>query len=399
MSDHYGRYAKLSHEELYRQLKAGRPGQVDQLASSWHSLRDSVDHVSTRLGGDLNTLGRTWTSASGREYAQRIGLIASYSRDLSTNFGTMGQSLTNLAACLREAQKHAEDPARTDDNDKAISGAEKGALIGSTLGPAGTVAGGVIGGLFGHSQDEKEQQAAHQRMIKVVADLAGEYEANQATWPAVTLPPDGLPGHNGTQDGPGTSTYAASVSARVDSVHNPATVDDPGSAGGTVTGQHPGAFDQSGSMAGVAGVVAGSGLLSASALDFLQSHPVGGGPTGSAGWTGGAAGAGGGSNGSVIGADPESGNGRAAGNRGTGPAGAEEEASGRQGAGNAGTTERSAAGTGRNRSGTMTGRGSEDGDEADERLTWLIEDDMVWGPAEPPAPGVLAVRHEPAEPA
>jgi hypothetical protein len=51
---------------------------------------------------------------------------------------------------------------------------------------------------------------------------------------------------------------------------------------------------------------------------------------------------------------------------------------------------------GGNRS-ALVGRTDDIGDEADERLTWLVEDEMVWGGSDAPGPGALGVPQQPAE--
>ena len=48
------------------------------------------------------------------------------------------------------------------------------------------------------------------------------------------------------------------------------------------------------------------------------------------------------------------------------------------------------AGAGRN--GVLGGRGESDGEESDERLTWLTEDEMVWGDGGSAPPPVLGTN-------
>jgi hypothetical protein len=48
------------------------------------------------------------------------------------------------------------------------------------------------------------------------------------------------------------------------------------------------------------------------------------------------------------------------------------------------------AGAGRN--GVLGGRGESDGEESDERLTWLTEDEMVWGDGGSALPPVLGTN-------
>src|SRR5947207_4470227 len=133
---------------------------------------------------------------------------------MADEFDTLYQGLSQMPGPLRTAQKQAEDPAATDDNDNMI----KDAAIGFAIaGPAG----GVVGGLFGHDQDEEEKEKAPQRMVQLVANLAADYViARGGTWsPQAPVAPTDMPGDS-TRDG----RYTASGGPQVGS---------PGSVGGT----------------------------------------------------------------------------------------------------------------------------------------------------------------------
>ena len=120
MSD---RYASLSHEQLWQQLMAGKPEQVEGLASDWSSLRTTLDELSAKLDKDLERLRPSWTGTAGTEFQNRLDAIVEFSAVLATEAADIGQSLELLAGPLREAQQKAEDPAETDDHGRTLGGA------------------------------------------------------------------------------------------------------------------------------------------------------------------------------------------------------------------------------------------------------------------------------------
>jgi hypothetical protein len=372
--EYYARYQHLSHRELYGMLKTGSPDQVDTLASTWKSLHDSADHLSTTLTQDLGRLSPTWDSAAGREYQRRLGLISSYTSTLAQEFSQLHQGLTLLSGLLRTALQKAEDPANTDDMDKTVKDAGIGFLV---AGPPGA----AVGAWLGHNQDQEEQDKAHQRMIQLVAGLAANYDQSTgSTWPtSPALPPDGLPddgsgGEAHPNSGP-TGGRAGSVGATGsggDAGHR--DVADPNRPGqlpstgdGSGTGQFTGPDgtpldDSSGtSLLGASGIV-GAGTLTVGGLaaSFFGAN-AGTKMAGAASQLGGAAGA-----------------------RGVVPNGGVDARR------ELGINQNRAATGNLNRSGAGSGRGTADGDhDPDERLTWLTEDDMVWSDGEPVAPPVL----------
>jgi uncharacterized protein YukE len=379
------RYQAVSHEDLWRQLKAGNPEQVDKLAAVWKSLHDTAHSLATSLDQDLGRLTAGWASSSGTEYQRRLHLITSYSETMAEEFTSLQRGLSLMSGPLRTAQKHAEDPAATDNNDKAIQDAVIGTVI---LGPAG----GVLGGFFGHSQDEQEKEKAHQRMVQVVATLAAEYSTTRSSnWSAeVPLPPPDLPG-TVTDTGPGarsgpTVTTPGSVGGTHFAVATQRGIDNPSSvAHGPTNGTGEGETDDTaivgpdgkpldgtvptsttlagtGTLLGAAGLV-GAGGLAGALYGAGGATPATGAFAGPGGYPmGGAAGAGG---------------------RGLGPGStlAADEVAGRQAGG--------PLGTGRGQTGAGTGRGNGMEDEPDEHMTWLTEDDMVWGAEEGASPPVL----------
>jgi hypothetical protein len=381
VSDEYvARYEGLSHQQLWTQLKAGDPGQVDALAAAWKSLHDTADSMATTLDGDLTKLTAGWSSTSGTEYQRRLGLISQFSTSMAGEFSALNQHLTLMAGDLRTAQQHAEDPAAADNNDQMIQDAAIGFAV------AGPV-GGVLGGLFGHSQDQQEQEKARQRMVQLVAGLAGDYALTTQSWFDAGVPiPNDLPGDNTpggrytAQSGPGAGGVGTVGGLGGGAIPPPRTVTDPkslaqGPTSGSGTGQNGDApvgpdgkpIDPATELAG-AGELAGVGLLGLGGVTASVLGATGGSGLGGAfGPGGGLAGAPGPAAGSGIGG--------AGGSAGEPTSVANTRLTGRQGA-------------------AGTGRGGVGEDEPDERMTWLTEDDMVWG-AEQAPPSVLGER--PAE--
>jgi hypothetical protein len=393
-NEYYAKYEHLSHKELYDMLMAGKPGQVQGSATGWTKLRDGTDGLSSALTRDLQRLAGSWSSPSGQEYQRRVGLIGEFSNQLSEDFGVMQEQLSSLSGDLTRAQGKAEDPADIHPHNM-LKDAAVGAGAGSFLGPAGTLIGGTIGAIHGHDADEEEKEKARQRMIQVVADLAGTYSVvGTSRWSTAPAPPPAdLPGGGGS--GVGTAIEGTSGSGiRASSVGglgtgevgrhraaapsgSAAPVTPLGSAGnrGQSTSPNEPTGGLSGTGLGATGAaLLGAGLVDAAALDMALGRagmPAGGAGQGT---TGGVSGAARRLTDGVIGNEsrPAGPGGRAATNLvRTGP-----------------TDGRSGMGTG--------SRGQED--EPDEHLTWLTEDEMVWGGDGPVAPAVVGGT-EPAEPA
>jgi hypothetical protein len=372
--EYYQRYQPLTHHELYDQLKAGVPSQVNGLVATWKSMEGSANALADSLRRDLGRLLPTWDSAAGREFQRRLGLVVSYAGALADDINLLHTSLTTMASALTEAQRKAEDPQATDDHDKTINGAAKGAAVGSILGPPGTIAGGVVGGIMGHDQDEEEKEKARERMVQLVALLAADYGVAEHTVPSTVAQapvdlPDGDP--DGTVD-PAAAPHSgpprqapptgagdhSPTGLGLDGTTTPVSL--PGSGGdGTATLADMGtSLQAAGSgltgvgMSGVDGVLpglAGPGgtVLSAGALGTAGA--LGAGALGVSGLAGAAGGAGPGRVDSAAGAN------------------------------------RSGAGTPRGGRAAAGHSGAGDEDPADEHLTWLTEDDMVWGEGDAPA--------------
>ncbi|WP_446218077.1 WXG100 family type VII secretion target [Micromonospora sp. IBHARD004] len=429
MSEYTQRYQHVSHQELYDGVKSGDPRQVDGLSAQWSSLKDTLEGLGRDLTGDLDALARSWTGDASREFQRRLDLVVGYSGDLAQGMTDVRRALTMMAEELRTAQAKAESPEATDDNDKALSGAGKGFLLGG-------VPGALVGGFIGHEQDKAEQEKAHQRMVQVVAALAEGYDFS-AYGRVVTAPtpdPD-LPGHTDrstatTSGGPsvgtpsaaphsGTFTRTAGATATTSGVHH--TAPSSGSAGPGTTGPDgttvgagttghpdgtPGVMDPDAgtSLAGaapllggglLAGGLAGGGMAGATATTStggagqLFGFPAGT-PAGGVVGTGSLAGSGQGTPTSARagGATAESRSAAGTGRLASGRAGA-VDGEGRAGGGR-GATGRSAMAASRN--GVLGGRGEPDTDESDERLTWLTEDEMVWGDGGAAPPPVLGTN-------
>ncbi|GAA4569142.1 hypothetical protein GCM10023176_25050 [Micromonospora coerulea] len=433
MSEYTQRYQHVSHQELYDGVKSGDPRQIDGLSAQWSSLKGTLEDLGRDLGGDLDALARSWTGDAAREFHRRLDLVVGYSGNLAEGMTDVHQALTMMAAELRTAQSKAESPEATDDNDKALSGAGKGLLVGG-------VPGAIVGGFIGHEQDKAEQEKAHQRMVQLVATLAEGYDfsAYGRVVAAPAADPD-LPGHTdrtGTtpSGGPsvgtpsaaphsGTFTRTASATATTSGVHHSAPTssgtghDGTTQTGGTDTGTAGSlGTGQPGGVGGTPGVVdpeAGTSLAGAAPL--LGASLLAGGGTAGATATAGGSGllfgvSGGTPAGGVVGTGSLAGSGQAtststrAGGGAAGPenrsaAGTGRLAAGRAGAvdaegrsgGSRGVTGRSAM-AGANRAGVLGGRGEHDAEESDERLTWLTEDEMVWGDGGSAPPPVLGTH-------
>ncbi|GAB3169539.1 hypothetical protein FHX75_12564 [Micromonospora palomenae] len=421
MSEYTQRYQHVSHRELYDAVHAGDPQQIDNLASQWSSLRDTLDNLARDLGADLDKLAPAWTGDAAREFHDRLSLVVRYSSDLAEGTADVRQALSLMAGQLRTAQRNAESPEATDDHDKAVDGATKGLVLG--------VPGMIVGGILGHQQDKAEQEKAHQRMVQVVADLAAGYEV--ASYGRVVdppAPPPRLPGEADrsgatTKAGPSVGSPASAPGTGIAGPGGGATVSTPSSpAHGPTTGSGDTGSGAGGNGTGTTTTPVTGGGLVGTGTSLAGAEPLTGGALpGGAGLAGAGGGASGGGSGMAFGAAA----GIAAGGvLGTGALASSGRASApspvRPATGATGMENRSAAGTGRlasgqmgsangggrpgtggapanraataggaGRNGVIGGRGQHGEDESDERLTWLTEDEMVWHDGADTAPPVL----------
>ncbi|MFG2047475.1 WXG100 family type VII secretion target [Micromonospora sp. NPDC048935] len=407
MSEYTQRYQGSSHQQLYDGVMAGKPEQIEGVAAQWAELKGVLDGLGRELSGDLEKLANTWTGSAGREFHRRLSLIVAHSDALGEGMAGIKQGLTMMAEHLRTAHKQAESPEETDDNDKAISGTIKGAV---TFG----LPGAMVMGIVGHQQDKQEQEKAHQRMVNLVAELASGYEISaydRVVDPPLPDPdtpnrintepttPQSVSAIAGASAGPGSSnvtahTGDATISKLERAAPPPGVGDGSGTGGrpavatgplgavsdydsrGTVlAGADPlagGALLTGGAAAGLAGL-AGSATVpatSASVGPGLLYGATGGAPAGGVLRTAALAGS---SSTPATSARPPG---------GAPPA----EARSANGIGRSIDGQR---GGGRNGSGVLGGRGRPENDDSDERLTWLTEDEMVWGDGANAAPPVL----------
>lgn len=180
-------YARFSHADLYAQLQAGQPDQVEGLAATWSSMGNTLSSLSAGLTKDLQRLKGSWDSVSGDEFGRRIAVITEFTADLSENSSKINTGLRAAAADLRSAQSKAEDPAETDDHDSTIGGAVIGTVV------AGPV-GGLVGAELGHQRDKEQKAQAKNRMVAVVTQLGGDYQLESDRYLVVDTPvPSSLP--------------------------------------------------------------------------------------------------------------------------------------------------------------------------------------------------------------
>jgi hypothetical protein len=393
------RYAGLSHKQLFDALRAGNPGQLDELATSWHTVESTTRGIQADLDADLARLD--WTSSGGTEFRRRLGLVSTYCTGLADSQGAVRLGIDEWRRYLAEAKTHLEDPADTDDHNSLVANAAAGAAAGSSLGPPGTATGLVVGAVFGHNKDEEEKKAARRRMLTVVANLADRYNetgfsylADSPYTPQVDLPgdpgtdPDGELRSSGpstsTPSGPGLGT-AGTVPISYQANPGPVTIGPDGGAGDpSTTGTSLlGAGDAAvGAGAFGAGLALAGGALSVTPTALTAAVPSGG-------LAGGALPPGG----VVRQPDPAT---QAVRRDGLGA---------RQSTGSAAGAGRGSSGPGRGAPGERPGKtGHRDGagvagrtdtsDEGDEQTydTWLTEDEMVWGNETDLPPNLIGER-------
>jgi uncharacterized protein YukE len=174
--EYYERYKHLSHQELYRMLRAGSVRQVLEVADAWGTIADTLGALDAALTQDLHRLGRSWTGHASHEFAARLTVVANYARTLAAEASAFRKGLTAMAGALGDAQRRAESP--------ELAAGETGALSG------------VLGADLGWALSPAEAKQAKERMVWLVAKLAAEYAVVAHTaWPAeLPRPPVLLPG-------------------------------------------------------------------------------------------------------------------------------------------------------------------------------------------------------------
>jgi hypothetical protein len=410
MSNEYtAHYAGKSHRELYDQLMAGNPDQVDLVSADWRAAESTARHIAGEINKDLLKLD--WKGDAGTEYRDRLGVVSGFSGNLADDQGVVKTTLTTIAGLLRTAQKHADNPEETDDNDSMWGGAAGGAAVAG-------LPGAVVGGFLGHQRDEQQKKEAQERMVKLLADLSADYAVNQngvvdPTAPPVALPggdpgtdvnPQGGPGGTTPRKAPGVNAFGNIATSTTGDVGPVST--GPGTNTGdptqTVAGQPPAGT----SLLGVETGVVGAGALLAGTALAGQLVTLGGGGPGlgvstslassvPAGGVLGQPGAGRG-DGATTGQRGSTGNLRESTGRTAGARPGAERGGARPGANRMGMTGRD--GVFGSQRGAGGARGNGDGDEEEQYDTWLTEDNMVWGDDENAPPPVLGGSEPPPPP-
>lgn len=171
----FQRYRSITHPELYRMLRDGSPRQVEELATAWGSIADTINGLAMSLRQDLDRLLPHWTGHASQEFHDRLGLVAQFAQVLADEASAIRTGLSTMANALADAQRQAEPPP-----DGAGFIHNRDSLLGQALGYVPAV---------------EAVLQAHERIVRVVASLASEYgSAVQGSWP-VSIPnaPSGLP--------------------------------------------------------------------------------------------------------------------------------------------------------------------------------------------------------------
>jgi len=410
--DYIARYQHQSHQQLYDSLHPADPHSLQATSDSWHVARQRLHDLAAQIQQDVSALMQTWSGSAGAEYEQRLHTVTGFSRDVASSAGQVSDGLNRMVGPVHTAkdQARSENPADTDNNDKAVKLGVVGAVAGGPIGAG-------IGAFFGHKMDEEEKEKARQRMIQTIGQLAASYDVTtHQSWPPhPAAPPSGLPGSSvggaagaaaassgGHTSSPGSTnsgTEHANHESQATLVAGPGpgnghdvmghTVIDGGEAHGLDSAILIGAA--AAAAAGLAGAVSGAMSSPSLATGRTPASSL----FGKEGGVKGVLGKEGGPptdeeeaqarrGGAQAPSESEEEAARRAG-RGGAP-GAEEEGHGGNRAGGAGQPENE--GSGRN---AVAARGlsSSDDDDEDERLTWLTEDEMSWSGAEPTPPPVL----------
>ncbi|MEV4513977.1 hypothetical protein AB0K00_34090 [Dactylosporangium sp. NPDC049525] len=413
MSNEYtAHYAGKSHRELYDQLMAGNPDQVDLVSADWRFAESTARHIAGEIDKDLRNLD--WKGDAGTEYRLRLGVVSGFSGNLADDQGVVKTTLTTIAGALRTAQKHADNPEDTDDNDSMWGGAATGGAVAG-------LPGAIVGGFLGHQRDEQQKKEAQERMVKLLADLAVDYVVNQNMVVDPVAPPIALPGGDpgsdvNPQGGPSVTTPRKVPGVNAFGTINTSTTDDvavvstgPGTNDGTdpsqtVVGQPPTGTSLLGLETGVVGAGA---LVAGTALAGQLVTVSGGGPglgvstslasSVPAGGVLGQPGAGRGDGGATTGQRGSTGNLRESTGRTAGARPGGEHGPGANRAARMGVPGRDGM-FGPQRGVGPAARGNADGDEEEQYDTWLTEDDMVWGDDENAPPPVLGGSEPPPPP-
>jgi hypothetical protein len=161
--EYYERYRKVPHDELYRQLQAGSPQQVDSVVDRWKVAQDAVGSVAATLRKETERLLIRWNSPGSREFQYRLSLVVAYAQKLSDEAAAMRGGLSVMGTALKKAQQTAE-PATTAPPEYQV---------------------GIVDPALGHQMAAEEAAKARDRIAALVATLASEYAlADHGQWPA-----------------------------------------------------------------------------------------------------------------------------------------------------------------------------------------------------------------------
>ncbi|GGM05745.1 WXG100 family type VII secretion target [Dactylosporangium sucinum] len=383
-------YAGKSHQQLWNELMAGDPKQVDGVSAEWSKLESDTRHIAGEIDKDLAKLD--WKGDAGREYQYRLGLVSGYSTKLADDHATVRSALDGMSVSLRTAQENADDPEDTDDNASMVGGVVIGGLSGG-------LTGAVVGGFLGHQRDEQQKKEAHARMVQLMSNLAADYGVQDSSVTIPTAPPTELPGGDVGADadpkkgprGSSPHTVPGTHKPGTDQTHDTGTFVPVSTVGPTGTGEDPPGTQLTGADTGIigAGVIAAGGALTGQLVTLTGGTGPGLGPTtalaggvpagGLLGGTGGGGGTG------VTGARPgsETSLQSNAGRSGAVAPGAERGPAATRGGGLFGNNGQRGAG------GPMARTGSGEDEDEERYDTWLTEDDMVWSDDENAPPPVL----------
>src|SRR5690242_1562846 len=102
-NEYTAHYAGKSHRELYDQLMAGDPEQIETVATDWHTAETTARHIASEIEKDLRNLD--WKGDAGTEYRSRLGMVKTFSGNLAEDQSTVKKTLNTIAGALRTAQK------------------------------------------------------------------------------------------------------------------------------------------------------------------------------------------------------------------------------------------------------------------------------------------------------
>jgi len=173
--EYYGRYQKVEHGQLYRELTAGSPPNVDTLADTWNTTAQTIQATAADLRADIATLQNSWAGQTSDQFQYRLGLVAAFADTLATEALNMYTGLSAMSGALTTAQTKGRPAPVT-----AVDWQHDPAL--------GTV--------LGHAVTPADATQSQQDLAAVVANLAVSYGVAENTQWAAPRPdpsPD-LPG-------------------------------------------------------------------------------------------------------------------------------------------------------------------------------------------------------------